>query len=47
MCSAAATLDLTTSQFAMTKVFGTLPSVWPHKRSWIKKNNQKKEKNLL
>lgn len=27
MCSAAATLGLTTSQFAMTSVFGTLPSV--------------------
>jgi hypothetical protein len=27
MCSAAATLGLTTSQFAMTRVFGTLPSV--------------------
>lgn len=30
MCSAAATLGLTTSQFAMTKVLGTLPSVWWH-----------------
>lgn len=28
MCSAAATLGLTTSQLAMTRVFGTLPSVW-------------------
>lgn len=28
MCSAAATLGFTTSQFAMTSVFGTLPSVW-------------------
>lgn len=27
MCSAAATLGLTTSQFAITRVFGTLPSV--------------------
>lgn len=32
MCSAAATLGLTTSQFAMTRVFGTLPSVWQQKR---------------
>ena len=28
MCSAAATLGFTTSQFAMTRVLGTLPSVW-------------------
>lgn len=27
MCSAAATLGFTTSQFAITSVFGTLPSV--------------------
>lgn len=28
ICSAAATLGLTTSTFAITSVFGTLPSVW-------------------
>lgn len=36
MCSAAATLGLTTSQFAMTRVFGTLPSVCLKRQQKIK-----------
>lgn len=39
MCSAAATLGFTTSQFAMTKVFGTLPSVWQAKPNQKKKQH--------
>lgn len=35
MCSAAATLGFTTSQFAMTSVFGTLPSVWKMKEKRV------------
>jgi len=32
MCSAAATLGFTTSQFAITRVLGTLPSVYQQKQ---------------
>lgn len=35
MCSAAATLGFTTSQFAMTRVFGTLPSVWQQNQMFV------------
>jgi len=44
MCSAAATLGFTTSQFAITRVFGTLPSVYQQKpKTKINFSQQKKK----
>ena len=45
MCSAAATRGLTTSQFAITKVLGTLPSVWQIQKGKIEEKNNLSHKN--
>lgn len=44
MCSAAATLAFTTSTFAMTSVFGTLPSVYMRKEAGEREREREREK---